>query len=144
MTAKRCLLIGYLSFLCVLGAFAQQKEGSVEVVQDPLITVLQQHRVAFENNQETLTEHRSGEKGTMLGFRIQIYTGTSRNDAYEAQAKFKNMYADISTYISYTQPNYRVKIGDFRSRSEAEEMMRELRKSFDPIFLFTEQVNVIY
>lgn len=144
MTGKGYLLVGCFSLVCFLGLFAQQKEGKVEVIQDSMISMLQQYRIAIENNPNATTEHKQGIKDTVLGFRIQIYTGPNRNDAFDAQAKFKSMYANINTYISYTQPNYRVKIGDFRSRREAEAMMHELRKSFNPLFLFTEQVNVIY
>lgn len=144
MNGRKLSLTLCLSILCFFSVWSQEKEGKVEVIQDSMITILQQRRIAFENNPAGSAEQKSGIKGTVLGFRVQIYTGTSRDDAYAAQAEFKNMYSDINTYISYTQPNYRVKVGDFKSRREAEAMMHELRKSFNSVFLFTEQVNVIY
>ena len=110
-----------------------------------MIPLLQQKRIEFESNPvDESIERKSGTKGTVLGFRVQIYTGPSRSEAYAAQSKFQRMYSAVSTYVSYTQPNYRVKVGDFRSRSEAQALMRELRKDFTAVFLFTEQVNVIY
>ncbi|HLT42999.1 MAG TPA: SPOR domain-containing protein [Sphingobacteriaceae bacterium] len=145
MKIKR--LFFFASFFCLfsLSAFAQRGSGKVELIEDSMIPLLQQKRIEFESNPvDESIERKSGTKGTVLGFRVQIYTGPSRSEAYAAQSKFQRMYSDVSTYVSYTQPNYRVKVGDFRSRSEAQALMRELRKDFTAVFLFTEQVNVIY
>jgi len=109
---------------------------------------LQQSRIAFTTAAAVEGSNAEGKpkgtRGTALGFRVQIYSGPSRNEAYAAQARFQQQYENIATYVSYTQPNYRVKVGDFRSRSEAQAFMREVRKSFPTVFLFTEQVVVYY
>ena len=76
------------------------------------------------------------------GFRVQIFAGSSRNQAFSEQTRFRNMYKDIDTYITYDEPNYRVKVGDFRSRSEANAFMRELRQYFNNVFVFSENVFV--
>lgn len=144
MGFKKFLFFGVLFFLFSLNANAQRENGKVEVIEDPLIFILQQKRIEYATTPEHELAKRPGTKGTALGFRVQIYTGPSRNEAYAVQARFQRMHSDISTYVSYTQPNYRVKVGDFRSRSEAQALMRELRKDFTAVFLFTEQVNVIY
>lgn len=140
-------LFFFVSFLCLcsLNAFSQREHGKVDLIEDAMIPILQQKRIEFATEPDPEpVERKSGTKGTALGFRVQIYTGPSRSEAYAAQSRFQRMYSDISTYVSYTQPNYRVKVGDFRSRSEAQAIMRELRKDFTAVFLFTEQVNVIY
>lgn len=131
-----------LSFSLAMG---QTKKGSLEIVKDPGIDLLQESRLIFmKSPAESVVKEKTGTKGTALGFRIQIYSGPNRNEAYAAQSRFQQQYSDISTYVSYTQPNYRVKVGDFRSRSEAQAFMREVRKNFPTLFLFTEQVNVYY
>lgn len=133
----------------IMPARGQQTKGTVDFVQDSLITILQQARIQYaqqlrEVSVDDTEVHKTGTKTTALGFRIQIYTGSSREAAYDAQARFKNIYPEIPTYISYTQPNYRVKVGDFRSRNQANALMAELKKRFSPVFLFTEEVNVYY
>src|SRR5690606_27058417 len=145
MNIKTVLLVTGFLFLS-LHAFSQNKKGSLEIIKDPLIERLQQSRLAFNTTpEESKSESKpKGTRGTALGFRVQIYSGPSSNEAYAAQARFQQQYQDIATYVSYTQPNYRVKVGDFRSRSEAQAFMREVRKSFPTVFLFTEQVVVYY
>lgn len=145
MNLKKLFLLTFFFASTSLGVFAQQNGGKVEVIEDARISLLQQKRIEVAMGVETKVEtRRPGTKGTVLGFRVQIYTGSSRSDAYAAQSKFIRMYSDIPTYVGYTQPNYRVKVGDFRSRSDAQAIMRELRKDFGSVFLFTEQINVVY
>lgn len=147
MSGKYLLSITVLFFTGISFLHAQEQKGNVHFVQDSLIEALQQARIRYAQQLNAGTQthnepHGDGSKTTVLGFRIQIYTGSSRETAYDVQASFKSMYPDISTYISYTQPNYRVKVGDFRSRNQANALMSELKKRFSPVFLFTEEVNV--
>lgn len=152
MTYKSVILgLSFLlfSFYSMAQSMIQTKEGNLEIVKDPMIDLLQQNRIIFNNNpipveSGTEVKREKGTKGTALGFRVQIYSGSSRNEAYAIQARFQQQFDGISTYVSYTQPNYRVKVGDFRSRSEAQAFMNEIRRSFPTVFLFTEQVNVYY
>lgn len=144
MSSQNFFLLLFFLFFISFGAFAQRQTGKLEVNEDAMISLLQEKRVELILHPERAVSTRNtGKKGTALGFRVQIYTGTSRSSAYAAQSRFQRMYNDIPTYVSYTQPNYRVKVGDFRSRSEAQAIMSELRKNFT-VFLFTEQVNVTY
>ena len=142
MSLKYCIGC-FLLLLSTSLLHAQENKAQVTFVEDTLISILQQARIQYATqlNAETQVRNENGD-ATVLGFRIQVYTGSSRETAYDVQADFKNMYPDIPTYISYTQPNYRVKVGDFRSRNEANALMEELRKHFTPVFLFTEEVNV--
>lgn len=136
-----CLLTFFCAFT-VKTVNAQNNKGKVVVLKDDLLSVMQEKRLEYFLYSPQPTQGSSvGEKGTVLGFRVQIYTGTSRSGAYAAQSEFQKLYPHINTYVSYTQPNYRVKVGDFRSRSDAQSMMNALRKRFN-VFLFTEEVNV--
>jgi len=146
MRFKKLFFFGILFCCLTLNTFAQRGSGKVEIIQDSQISILQQKRIEYANTsiEDETEERRAGTKGTAMGFRVQIYVGPSRNDAYAVQARFQKTYSDVSTYVSYTQPNYRVKVGDFRSRQEAQALMQTLRKDYPSVFLFTEQVNVTY
>jgi len=73
---------------------------------------------------------------------VQVFAGSSRSDAYAEQARFRRLYKDIDTYVSYDEPNYRVKVGDFRSRADASTFMRTLKSQFSNVFIFTEDIFV--
>lgn len=142
----KSIILSLSLLLFSVAVFAQEKKGNLEIVKSPMIDLLQERRVYFENNPLEVrpVDKENGTRSTVLGFRVQIYSGSSRNEAYATQARFQKQYKDIATYVSYTQPNYRVKVGDFRSRSEAQAFMREVKNDYPMVFLFTEQVYVYY
>lgn len=124
-----------------------QERGKLEVSEPPMIHILQQFRAGkLTVNPETTTskERNPANRSVVRGFRVQIYMGPSRSDAYEAQARFQRLFDDIDTYISYEEPNYRVKVGDFRSRSSAEQLMHSLRQQFTNVFVHTEDIFVYH
>lgn len=144
------LLIGLISVSFVSRVSAQQY-GVVEEHKSALIERLQKERVLLGNNVGSSGEAnkpgvplKTGRKVTARGYRVQIYSGSSRTDAYSAQAKFKQTYKDLNTYVSYEQPNYRVKVGDFTSRNEAQALMNQLKRDYGAVFIFTETITIEY
>ena len=75
------------------------------------------------------------------GFRVQIYFGSNRQAAYNAQEKFKEEYPELHTYITYSEPNFRVHAGDFRTRLEAEKLQKEITDMFPILFIIPEKIN---
>jgi hypothetical protein len=126
-------LIGFILIMCFQQLAAQEK-GKVLVTKDPQIDSLIARRL--ELNRAGLT----GNNVTLSGFRVQIFSGLDRQVAYSELAKFKTRYPGISTYISYTQPNYRLRVGDFRTRLEAEKLINELKKYYNSMFIFSEMI----
>ncbi len=116
-------------------AFAQY-DAKVTVIKDPLIDSLIAKRIAL-----TKGVSKDGNLITVYGFRVQIYYGPDRKEAYNEQARFKSYYPEFETYLSYMQPNYSVKVGDFRSKSEAQLLLNTLRSTFPTVFIFNQPIN---
>jgi hypothetical protein len=129
---KYCiLLIG--AFTSTL-SFAQDR-GKVEVVKDPRIDTLIARRFSLKSNTTTAAL-------SSTGFRVQIFSGPNRKDAYDAQAKFKDEHPEIKTYVIYHEPYFKVKVGDFRTRLEAEKLKQELQSLFTGLFIIPEKINL--
>lgn len=146
MVKRSIVLIGLLVFLGVTAGYAQKK-GQVEVVADPLISLMQRYRMgtnitATTSSNKPVVDKKNATRTTTMGFRVQIYSGANRTEAYAEQARFKRLYKDIDTYVSYEEPNYRVKVGDFRSKADAQALLQGLRKQFNNVFIFTEEIYV--
>ncbi|MCA5005369.1 SPOR domain-containing protein [Sphingobacterium sp. WQ 366] len=148
MYSKGLILFSAICLICIQ---AKGQEGNVEVKQDSLITLLQNFRAANEINPTTARLISLGTKTVdktrasrvkRKGFRVQVYSGSNRSEAYSMQARFKNQYSDMDTYITYSSPNYRVKVGDFRSRSQANEFMNTIRSQYKSVFVFQEDIWV--
>jgi hypothetical protein len=120
--------------LCLLFAHAAsaQTRGKVEVVKDPRIDTLAAKRAEL---------NKSIGLGQMMGFRVQLYSGSARKDAYNIQARFQQDFPDIRSYVTYTEPNFKVRAGDFRTRMEAEKFQDQLKRTYEGTFIVTEKIN---
>ncbi|MHB1179482.1 MAG: SPOR domain-containing protein [Daejeonella sp.] len=128
------LIIGFfLSFFFLQFAVAQEK-GKVVVIKDPQIDSLISRRLELSKSEN------SGSSVSTSGFRVQIFSGLGREDVYAEQTKFKSLYPGITSYVSYTQPNYRLRVGDFRTRLEAQKFVNEIQKHYSSVFIFAERI----
>ncbi|MFC5284518.1 SPOR domain-containing protein [Pedobacter alpinus] len=134
MNIKRSLFTLLISLLAA-GAFSQEA-AKVTVIKDPLIDSLIARRIALNKG-----VNRDGTPIIVYGYRVQVFFGNDRKEAYNEQSRFNSLYPELATYISYTQPNYRVKVGDFRTKAEAQKLLNELRPQFPTLFIFNERIN---
>lgn len=68
------------------------------------------------------------------GFKIQAFSGnnqrTSKNEAHQKQQLINNAYPEHETVVLFDSPFWRLRVGNFETRNEAEEMLKEMVKSF--------------
>ena len=67
-------------------------------------------------------------------YRIQIFSGKSE-DAKKTLSDFKREYTNIDGTIIFNTPNYKVIVGNFKSRIEAERNLIDIRKKYKSVFL---------
>ena len=82
------------------------------------------------------------EKQSMPGYRIQIYFGGNRQKASEIKLDFANQFPDISTYLTYQQPNYKVRVGDYKSRFDAMKTLKLLEGKYPTTFVVPDDVKL--
>ncbi|MFT4061588.1 MAG: SPOR domain-containing protein [Edaphocola sp.] len=80
--------------------------------------------------------------GRTRGFRVQIYNGADRKKAQQIKLDFMRAFPGIGSYISYHNPQFRVRIGDFKSRKEAAILYRQLNKKFVPSMIVPDVIYV--
>lgn len=68
------------------------------------------------------------------GFRTQVFSGNnqrkSKDEAFRKEKEIKQLFPDVPTYVTYTAPFWKLRVGDFRSHEEAYHMMRLLIDAF--------------
>lgn len=125
------------SLLIFKTSFAQK--GEVTVIKDPLIDSLIAKRLEVY---KTSGEVKTGKPiVSAYGYRVQIFYGSDRREVFNEQARFKGLYPKLNTYLIYKEPNYYVRVGDFRTRLEAQRLINELRPNFPTLFIFREKIN---
>lgn len=110
-------------FSCNLNA----QEGTVVINQDKEIEDLLNIRKSMETSFDR--------------YKIQIYSGLSRSSAETARTEFLENYSDWPSSIEYETPNYKIWVGDFRSRLEADRALIRIKKTFMNAFIFEPKKN---
>lgn len=81
-------------------------------------------------------------KMSMPGYRIQIFFGAQRSKATEIKTDFMMKYADVPSYLLYQQPNFKVRVGDFRTRLEAQKLLESIKTQFAVAFIVRDEVKL--
>ncbi|MDO9257454.1 MAG: SPOR domain-containing protein [Bacteroidales bacterium] len=86
-------------------------DGKVEIVQDEkIIQLTEQYKRMSLSNPE------------VEGYRVQIFFDSgsnSKNTAATTKLAFETVFPETKSYLSYKEPYYRVRVGDFRTLVEA-------------------------
>lgn len=129
---------GVAFFILLSTITVAQTRGTVTVIKDAGIDSVLTRRL-------TLSKQGNSTNSTSVtanGYRVQFFVSSNRNEAYNAQAKFNDMYPGYKTYIIYSEPNFKVRAGDFRTRLEATRLMQQLRGQFTSLFIIGEKINL--
>ena len=111
------------------------------VIKSPLIDSLINKRLELSKKAAAPTIKPNGPIVAQVGYRVQIFYGSDRRETFQEQSRFKAMYPKLNTYITYKEPNDYLRVGDFRTRLEAQRLMNELKPMFPTLFIFREKIN---
>ncbi|MDR3047041.1 MAG: SPOR domain-containing protein [Bacteroidales bacterium] len=126
---KRILLFVFLA----LGFWGMtwSQENIKYDIEPNVDQVLKKHREAWLNVKE------------ISGYRIQIQAlsgSNSRAKIAGTKAAFCGLFPDIPCYLSYAEPNFRVRVGNFYSRLEAMRYLKDIKANFPGSFIVKDKV----
>ena len=114
-------LIGIIGL--ILMGFTLQlsaQTGRVNIDQDKDITTL----LEFKKDLSTVDLYK-----------IQVFQG-NRSGAEEAKTKFASTYNEWPVSMEYETPNYKIWVGNFRSRLEADKALIKIKGNYTNAFIF--------
>ncbi|TND09605.1 MAG: sporulation domain-containing protein [Bacteroidetes bacterium] len=83
-------------------------------------------------------------RGKGKGYRVQIYFGSDKSKAKEMKARFLNLHGkDVRAYEPYEQPNFKIRVGDFRTRLEAYRFMKMIKADFPAAFIVESEIEYL-
>ncbi len=71
-------------------------------------------------------------------WRVQIYFGTGRSGRASAKSIKKNFEAahpEVPSYLIFEEPYFKVRVGDFDTRLDAERLKLQIIEEYDKIFI---------
>ena len=118
----------FLFFIFPVSFAYCQKQGKVDViVSDERIKTLLEKHISFNENRETIS-----------GFRIQIYFDSGNNSkskAVDVMNAFKTKYSNVGAYLTFQEPNYKIRVGDFRTRMDAQRFLHKIYDTYPNAFV---------
>lgn len=80
----------------------------------------------------------------MQGYRVRIFFDnrqSARTDSETTLKRFEAAHHDVAAYRSYVNPYFKVTVGDFRTKSEAMQLLEEIKREFPAAFIVKENIN---
>jgi 5-hydroxyisourate hydrolase-like protein (transthyretin family) len=74
-------------------------------------------------------------------YKIQIYSG-DRSGAERVKNSFSSFFNDIPASMEFNTPNYKIWVGNFTNRLEAERALVKIKKEYANAFIFKPKVNL--
>ncbi len=133
---KLLILITLLFCAGVVSAQADSS-SSVTVNKDPRIDLLVNKQIEI-NEVTTRNSRRSA-----AGYRILVISSNNRNKVIEVKTKMYREFPELKAYMMYQSPFYRLKVGNFRERSEAEEYLSQIQRIYPTgVYVVTDTIEV--
>lgn len=111
--------------------------NSVVVHKDPRIDLLIKKQIQI--NEETSRDARRIGKG----FRLLVINTNKRDEAVAARTKVYTFFPELKSYLIYQSPYFKLKVGNFKERKEAEEYQKKLQKYFPKgVFIMNDTIEV--
>lgn len=76
------------------------------------------------------------------GLTIQVYSGNNRELANTVKRQLYKLSDDFSPIVKYDQPNYKVSVGEYFTRLEANKDYNLLRKEFSQALLVPKKISI--
>jgi hypothetical protein len=76
------------------------------------------------------------------GYRIQVYVGNDRRDVDEAKVFIYQNFPELNTYLTFSQPTYKLKAGDFTSRLDAERYYSSIKHRYSLAMVVSERIDI--
>lgn len=134
---KRHILLLIWLLAAWQGVVAQEMRtdsGTLVIYQDKMVDELVKKQIRLSETMQTEE-----------GFRIQVFTDSGNNSKARAQASMDEFIAkhpEAKAYLVFKSPNYKVKVGDFRSRLDAIRYLNQIAADYPNAFIITDQINL--
>jgi hypothetical protein len=130
-------LTGCILLFLSLNLFAQTDSGSITVHKDPRIDHLIKKQIEI-NELNTRDARRF-----VPGFRILVMSTNDRTKANNAKTKIYQEFPELKAYLMWQAPFLKLKVGDFRTREEAEEYLAEIQRFFPSgVYIIRDTIEV--
>ena len=148
----------FILFLFPVHLFAQEADILI-VEEEPHYDILQELRTESHNGGQVILDsdtpidnllqwhiHLNEKKKTFTGYRIQIYSvssfGCNIDNLKEMRNKFEETFQDIPAYLKYFDPDFKIRVGNYRNRLECIPDLHRIRKIYPASYAVKTEISL--
>lgn len=129
-------------FAGILQAFAAsvsaqemaEGKGTITIDQDSKVDLLVSKHIQINQNRKGIE-----------GFRIQIFFDSGTSSKIRAQSvyeTFKSNYPETEAYLTFKAPNYKVRVGDFRTKLDAQRYLNTIIQEYPNAWVIEDIISL--
>lgn len=118
---QRVIISGIIILLCS----TLQAADTVIVRKDARLDILSTKQLQANQRTAMMTAN-----GLYKGYRIQVTSTPKRDDAFAKRSELMTRFPDQKVYMIFQSPNFKVRIGNFLKREDAEKFKAQLNKIY--------------
>ena len=143
----------FIVTLCALLAVVVAANGQVQQPADTVVassdsTVFESlgsSVVASDSLQKSMQEYIATNPSRNVSvFRLRIFFDNKRDAravSEQVMSEFQEMYPSVPVFRGYSNPYFKVTVGNFRSKSEAMKFLNEIKSQYPSVFLVKEVIS---
>ena len=121
-----------LIYIVSTTAAFSQSHGSVNIDQDSRIeSLISKQRLIYRID------------SSFSGYRVHVFMeigNEALQHAEDVKKQFERAFPDIPIYLTYAEPYFRLRAGNFRNRVEAEKCLRRIKPRFKEAFVTADMI----
>lgn len=139
-------LCAVLAFLVAANGQVQQPADTVVASSDSTVfESLGSSVVASDSLQKSMQEYIAENPSRNVSvFRLRIFFDNKRDAravSEQVMSEFQEMYPSVPVFRGYSNPYFKVTVGNFRSKSEAMKFLNEIKSQYPSVFLVKEVIS---
>lgn len=136
----KLLIVGIIICLFQLSGYAQENPYN-PVPTSTENSILNRIDVQQDSRIDSLLiihKEMNQRKNGADGYRLEIFFSSgvgAREKAMNVRTDFLTNYPDIPAYMSFSSPDFKIRVGDCRTKSEALQLKEKIKKNYPNAFI---------
>jgi hypothetical protein len=135
----------FLSLFCLIAFISHSQDANRDTVRtntvvvhkDPRVDVLVKKQASINSSVKKSSDYRG------RGYRLLVANTNNRDEAIAAKTKVYTYFPDLKAYLSYQSPYFKLKVGNFRTRNEAQKYQKNMNIIFPKgVFIVNDVVEI--
>ncbi|WP_297091883.1 SPOR domain-containing protein [uncultured Draconibacterium sp.] len=143
----RTFLLLLAGMLAITFSYAQvdlNEEVSVDSTDIAILEGLNVNRDARLDKMLKWHIEKNQKREGMSGYRVEIFFSSAldaKKQALDTKTEFLTNYPDFPVHIKFIAPNFRVRVGDFRTKNEALKLYKQVQKDYPSAFIVPDVIE---